>query len=158
MEAKVRSSVTGGKRPSIKVLGVYRLKVTERLIQDALNLIGGDQREAAMGLLEGAVLIEVQVEHATRRFKVGDFNQPIEGRSQEWWQVAYDEAYLSPDGRAVVSKWKPPEGVRTYRIAFWLHDFQPGVPLGTSYGPVALPPAGKLPVRLQRLLKYVPPD
>ncbi len=70
-------------------------------------------------------------------------------------QAAYDEAFLSPEGKSVLSRWRMPED-STLRLAFFLHFFDAGKPLLTSYGELPVPPLQQMPERLHSLVPYEP--
>jgi hypothetical protein len=99
--------------------------------------------------LVSVVLVEAIVEHADERFDVSDFGQP--GSSQ----AAYDEAFLSPDGRSVVSRFKAPS-TDPLRLVFFLHFFDSSKPLTTSYGEVGIPAITGFPERLSACISYEP--
>jgi hypothetical protein len=154
--------------PTIHVLGVYSLPVTEGLLQEQTDILyGADQlapkrREAERQCreqLESTVLIEVLIRNRDKRFNVGDFSQPQDGVPQENWQAAWAEAYLSEDGeRLLVERWGDPPRVTTFRVAFFIHYWNSAKPLLTSYGDVTCPAVKKMPKRLRKLVPYEPVD
>ena len=145
--------------PQIRVLGVYRVDPTGQLFHQAMSMKYGGlmlstrERAAAEAAvreeLSSIALIELAVDNPDEQFNVSHFVQPGSD------QAPYDEAYLSPDGSTVQSKLHPPPGA-SLRLAFFLHFFKPGIPLGTTYGEVPLPAIDEMPERLQRLLPYEP--
>src|ERR1041385_2459292 len=92
--------------PSITVLGVCRVPVTDQLFAQAMDWkYGGidlspeERRQAEQAVreeLSSAVLIECEVRKADENFDVGDFRQPDSD------QAAYHEAFLTPDGSALL--------------------------------------------------------
>lgn len=148
-------------QPKIVVLGAYRIEPTEELVNAAIEVkFGGmllssdDKRKAEEAVrreLSSVVLLDVLVSNPDERFDVGDFGQP------ESDQVAYNEAYLSLDGKSVISRFDPPAG-DSFRIAFFLHFFDPNKPLKTSYGEIPVPEIQEMPEYLRRIMPYVPVD
>jgi hypothetical protein len=153
-------------KPLIEVLGVYRVPITDALIQDRIeNSYPADQvntpedrravEQECREFLESIVLIEALVRGYDERFKVGDFTQRRDGVPRDDWQAAYDEAFLAPDGE---SRIKRPTALQApagdLRIAFFLHLWDAGKPLVTSYGDVACPAPRDMPERLVRLVPY----
>jgi len=147
--------------PAIQILGVYRVPPTDALFQKAMDLKFADielsdsqrqQAEASVKAeLSSVVLIEALIENRDGRFDLGDFAQP------ESDQTAYDEAFLSLDGKSVLSRLRAPD-VEPLRLTFFVHFFDPESPLMTSYGELALPPVQEMPERLQVLAPYHPVD
>jgi hypothetical protein len=145
--------------PRVQIVGVYRVQLTDRLLQQAMETKCGGmrlsrrQRKRAEATvrdeISSAVLLEVLVEHADERFSVGDFGQPGSD------QAAYDEAYLSPDGTSVASWFKAPD-TESLRMVFFLHFFDRTKPLATSYGEIEIPTTTEMPERLRSLISYEP--
>jgi hypothetical protein len=101
------------KGPEIEVLGVYRLPVTEKLFREQFDILYGyrmskQQRAEAerqcREQLDSVVLIEARVRNRDNRFDVGQFTQSRDGVPVANWQVAYDEAFLSPDGESLAAE------------------------------------------------------
>lgn len=155
--------------PSVEILGVYRLSVTEELLREQFELLydystSEEQRaqdeQQCREQLASVVLIEAIVHDCDDRFKIIRFTQPQDGVPEDNWQVAYAEAYLTPDGEAlVIERWSmdPPESA-DLRVAFFLHFWQPDKPLRTPYGDITCPPVQEMPERLARLVPYEPVD
>jgi hypothetical protein len=91
------------------------------------------------------------VTNADKRFNVSDFTQP---RSR---QAAYDEVYLSSDGRSIESTLQPRDPAN-FRVYFFMHFVDSHKPLVTSYGKVAIPELKPLPAYLKKLHPFVPAD
>jgi len=148
-------------QPTIKVLGAYKVELTPELFEEAMEVkYGGidlsdrERKRAEEGVweeLSSVVLLDVLVINPDSRFAVGDFAQPGSD------QAPYDEAYLSLDGTSVMSRFEPPMG-DSFRVAFFLHFFDPTKPLATSYGEVPVPPLQKMPPHLQKMMPYTPVD
>ena len=154
--------------PSIEVLGVYRLRVTEDLLRVQFDILWGDTPPAerpatawrdVRDQLESVVLVEAKVLNPDERFDPGDFCQAREDLPQDQWQVAYDERYLTPDGNDLaVPRYETPKESGDLRIAFYLHFWDPALPLQSSYGEIACPAPQPMPLRLERLVPYEPVD
>src|ERR671919_236329 len=82
--------------------------------------------------LLSVVAFDVSVINADERFDIGDFKQPNSD------QVAYDEVYLSKDGRSIKSQTKPNDP-KNFRVYFFLHYYDKSKPLLSSYGTVDVP-------------------
>jgi hypothetical protein len=154
--------------PRIEVLGVYRLPVTEELFREQFDILYGypmSEPERAQAerqcreQLSSVVLVEASVHNRDQTFDVGRFTQPQEGVPEANWQVAWAEAYLTPDGESLaVERWSKPPQSGDLRAAFFVHFWQPGLPLRTSYGEVECPAVQEMPERLARLVPYEPVD
>jgi len=153
-------------QPTIEVLGTYRVRATEALIQDRVEYSYGpdqvdtpEKRAAAeqesREFIESVVLIEALVRHPDGRFDAGDFTQRLDGVARDSWQAAYAEAFLAPDGTSLAADQESsdaPEG--DIRIAFFLHFWDATKPLVTSYGDIQCPAVDEMPERLERLVPY----
>jgi hypothetical protein len=147
--------------PTVQVLGVYRLDVTEDLFREHFDILYGYPMSAdklaktqheCREFLQSVVLIEIVVSNRDEHFHVHDF-QSFAG------QVAYAEAYLTLDGEALsVKRWSdmPPDD--PLRMAFFLAQWNPQKSLRTSYGPVQCPMPQQMPDRLKRLAPFEPFD
>jgi hypothetical protein len=148
--------------PTVEILGVHPLQVTQELFEQALADKYGhefrhpeDRRAAERAVrdeLESAVLIEACVKDRDACLDLADFGQGD--------QAAYDEAYLSEDGTIVVGRFMERDKVqsRDVRVAFWLHYYDAAQSIRTSYGPVSAPPPTPMPERLSKLMNYLPVD
>lgn len=155
-------------RPQLEVLGVYRLSVTPKLLEQQFELLYGyakstpqerQLRAHCKRQLESVVLIEVVVKNRDDKFQIYDFTQELEGRPRDGWQAPWEEAYLAHDGESLkYERWSelPPD--KDLRIAFYLHYYQPAKPLLTSYGERNCPPVEAMPTRLKRSVPYEPVD
>jgi hypothetical protein len=94
---------------------------------------------------------DITVENAESTFHISDFRQSGSDR------VAYDEGYLSADGRSIESK-RNPNDPFNFRIYFFLHDFDVRKPLQTSYGEIRIETLAPLPDYLRLLHPFRPVD
>jgi hypothetical protein len=147
---------------TIEVLSVYRVRPTDELIRDRIecsyppeSMATNEARIAAeresREFLGSIVLIEALIHNRDERFDIGDFTQRVPGTTEDNWQAAYAEAFLTPDGEALVAKRVPPGDLR---VAFFLHVWDSATPLTTSYGDVSCAPPAAMPERLERLIPY----
>jgi len=153
---------------TVDVLGVYSVPITDDLLREQTDILygtdlPGDERQDAerqcREQLEATVLVEVLVCNREKRFNVGDFSQPQVGVSRDNWQVAWAEAYLSEDGEnLLVERSADPPKADSFRVAFFIHCWNPAAPLLTSYGEVRCPVVEKMPDRLEKLVPYEPVD
>jgi hypothetical protein len=142
---------------NIEVLGVYKLEVTNEVFQAQLPMYGDE--EQCRDHFSFVVLIEVIVTDIDERFDIGHFRQPRLVKGSE--QVAYDEALLSLDGEEVIARdifCLRGRGNGPHRLAFYLHYYDPKLPLKWTYGEVRCPLVTDMPVRLQMLVPYRPCD
>jgi len=154
--------------PSIEVLGVYRVVATDELIREKAEVAYGidesapdwDRIEAqCREEIESAVLIEAMVRDRDERFDAGDFSQRIEGVKRDNWQVGWAEAFLTSNGMSLaVERWEPPPPTADLRIAFFVHCWDSGKPLTSSYGDIPCPAPAPMPERLAKLVPYVNTD
>jgi hypothetical protein len=109
--------------------------------------------------LARSVVIEVQIENTDERFKIEDFNQPDPGVREGLSQVAWQETYLTEDGKAVLSG-SPlaAQAAPRIRVAFYIHSWRRRLGLLSSYGPLSLPRQRPMPSRLWRLMPYEHPN
>jgi len=155
-------------QPSIEVLGVYALPVTRELLQEQTDILygaeltGADRKQAERQCseqLKTTVLVELLVRDRDGRFRIGDFSQSQDGVARENWQVAWAEAYLSVDGESLlVDRWSEPPESGDLRVAFFMHYWDSGRPLLSSYGAITCSPAKEMPERLRGLVPYEPLD
>jgi hypothetical protein len=152
--------------PSVEVLGVYRVRATDELIQDRIQYSypppDARTREQHLALerecreyLESIVLVEALIRDRDQRFDVGDFTQRVGGATRQDWQVAYAEAFLAPDGESLAARrWSSQVPPGDLRVAFFLHYWDSARRLASSYGDVDCPAAAAMPERLERLVPY----
>lgn len=148
-------------QPAVQIIGVYQVAMTEASVQEAMDwkyggitLSAAEKKEAEEYIreeLSSVVLLDIIVTNPDSSFDLTDFHQPGSD------QVAYNEAFLDPDGRSILSYFEPPQG-NTFRVVFFLHFFDPHLPLETPYGLVSLPGIEEMPPHLQSLHPYQPID
>jgi hypothetical protein len=154
--------------PTIKVLGVYALPVSEELLKEQTDILYGAKLKGAARQeaerrcreqLTSTVMIEALVQNRDDRFRTGDFAQPQAGVPRDSWQVAWAEVYLSVDGETRLEPlWPDPPTDKDFRVAFFIHFWNPVAPLLSSYGELQCQPVGEIPERLRRLVPYEPVD
>ena len=150
--------------PQIEVLGVYRIPVTDELFREQFDILYGcpmSKHERARAerqcreQVSSIVMVEAIVRHRDDRFDVGQFSQRQDAVPEGNSQVAWAEAYLTPDGEALlVERWSEPPQSGDLRVGFFLHFWQSDRPLRSSYGDVACPAVQEMPDRLARLVPY----
>jgi hypothetical protein len=82
--------------PRIKVLGIYRLNVTDELFREQHSILYPDHLGISRAItepeireqLESVVLVEAVVLNRDSRFDVCDFTQAQKGVPPDRWQVA----------------------------------------------------------------------
>ena len=118
-----------------------------------------DEEELRFHMDEAAVL-EVMVTHPDAHFDVGKFVQPDPAHSENFWQVAWNEKFLTPDGENLIEldRTQKLPTASQYRVVFVIHFWKPNQPLRSSYGELALPAQQPLPDRLWRLAPYELPS
>jgi hypothetical protein len=149
-------------QPCIQILGVYRVPLGEADLAQAMAMkyphLTRDTRpwreaeQRVANELQGVVLIEVEITDVDEQFELGDFGQPGSD------QAAYDERYLDPSGTQVIAAGLNAPADSNLRVAFFLHYFDPGRPLTTTYGDCVAPPVTEMPARLAAIIKYEPVD
>ena len=152
--------------PTIQVLGVYALPVTEELLREATdvrygkNLAGEARQEAerkCRAQLLSTVLIEALVRDCDDRFQTSDFCQPLEDVDKGRWQVAWAEAYFSLDGKSLLeARWPGPPEAKDFRVAFFIHHWEDNEPLLSTYDKLNCPDVQEMPERLRRRVPYDP--
>jgi hypothetical protein len=153
-------------KPKISIIGVHPVCLTKTtLIANAVVEIGEGKfnlkdvtddlsdREFAERFAN-LCLIEICVDHPDSRFDVGKLQQSTPGLPPDFWQVAYDEKYLTEDG---TKKGEKPDGSSNLRLGFFLHSVDFERPLITPYGKLNLPAPTRMPQRLVQLFRYIPP-
>ncbi len=148
--------------PLVRILGAYRVDLTQELFASAMVLkyggldLEGDRRQKAERSLReelsSIVLVEALVSNRDAKFNVGDFGQ-VDSE-----QAPYDEHFLSDDGSKVVAIGFDVPAAQSLRITFFLHCFDPAKPIKTSYGNIIIHAIQPMPARLQHLVPYEPVD
>jgi hypothetical protein len=105
------------------------------------------------------VPVEVTLGNLDERFQIGDFTQEMSGAPKKRWQCAYDEALLSEDGSRVIARSMTcTRGLKSGRIAFYFHYYDPAKPMQWTYGEFQGPAVQVIPERLWKLVPYSPVD
>ena len=155
-------------KPRIEVLGVYKLRVSDDLIHNQYHLLYGDDMSDESKLesmtqikdqLNSTVLIEVNVIDRDTNFNVSHFTQPVSDLPESSWQAPWSEVFLNPEGDSlVVDRWSRTPENGDLRIAFFMHYWNPSIPLRSGYGDFECPKIKDMPHRLSKLVPYVPLD
>jgi hypothetical protein len=109
--------------------------------------------------MDNAAVFEVMVTNPDVNFDIGKFVQPDPAQSENFWQMAWNEKFLTPDGETPIDlnrTQKLPDASQ-YRVVFVIHFWKPNLPLRSSYGELTLPAQLALPERLWRLTPYETP-
>jgi hypothetical protein len=139
--------------PTLTILGVYRLDVTPEIFAAQLPMYGDEGQ--CRDHFSSVVLIEAVVTDTDERFNVADFTQPNPDYPHGAAQVPWDEGLLSSDGEVLVAR--KIDCVKRHgplRFAFYLHYWNPELPLRWTYGEVSCPIPQPMPVRLELLTPY----
>lgn len=109
--------------------------------------------------MDEAAVVEVLVTNPDTRFDVGKFVQPDPASPENFWQVAWNEKFLKPDGETLIEldRTQKLPNASQYRVVFVIHFWLPAQPLRSSYGELVLPAMQPLPGRLWRLAPYEVP-
>ena len=129
---------------NVRPTGAFLVRPGFAAIRDAFRCHGID--DSVRKELRSIVLVEVEVRDASGPLDLGEWHQ------QGLPHVPYDEVYFSIDRLTVLggSFHVPP--VSTYALAFYLHFFDPGLPLVTPHGTFPLPlPVSERPAHLSSL-------
>lgn len=141
----------------LHILGVYRLEVTPDVFAAQLPMYGDENQ--CRDHFSSVVLIEVFVEEPDKHFSLGDFTQPNPAYPHGTFQAAWDEGLLSPDGEQLLARRMDcVKGQGPLRFAFYLHYWNPQLPLRWTHGEISCPPPEPMPPRLSRLMPYRPCD
>ncbi len=103
--------------------------------------------------LQTCALFELEIQHNDRRFLASDFSNSATGL------CGWEPAFLSPAGDSILTEdsWVPPE-LKTFRVAFYVHDWGESGHLIGPTGALELPAASPVPARLWKLAPYAPLD
>lgn len=148
--------------PSIQPIAVYEVPCNAAKLRGDIDAFYESENlmnmtESYRARLIPLALIEVVVSGADERFDVGDFTQEMELADEETWQVAYEEAFLSPDGKSLVRRdIGCADAVSGGRICFYFHFYDPLRPMLWTYGEFACPAPTPLPDHLAKLVPYPP--
>jgi hypothetical protein len=140
-------------KPSVNVLGVYRLDVTDELVREQHSILLPGRQGHSWAASEQQV--RDQIETLGSRWVILRKSQPSLPRDE--WQATWAEAYLSLDGSSLaVGRWSPTPVCGDLRIAFFMHFWQPTDPLQSSYGEIVCPQPHLMPDRLRKLVPFEP--
>lgn len=116
-------------------------------------------RKQCRAQLNSVVLIETLIKRPDSHFSVNDFTQAQPGIPRDRWQAPYLVSFLDVEGTALIECEHGETPKRDYyHCAFYLHFFQDGKPLNTSYGERFCPEKTDMPERLKRLVPFRPVD
>jgi hypothetical protein len=143
--------------PTLTVLGVYRLDVTPEIFAAQLPMYGDEGQ--CRDHFTSVVLIEAVVADVDERFSLSGFSQSNPAYPHGVAQAPWDEGLLSSDGEVLVArKINCVKGTGKLRFAFYMHYWNPELPLRWTYGEVWCPSPQSMPVRLEVLMPYRPCD
>jgi|SRR6516162_6270172 hypothetical protein len=143
--------------PNLTILGVYRLHVTPEIFTEQLPMYGDEGQ--CRDHFSSVVLIEAVASEIDERFSLSDFTQPNSDYPGGDPQVPWDEGLLSSDGEVLMArKLGCVIGRGPLRFAFYIHYWNPELPLRWTYGEVFCPTPQVMPVRLEILMPYRPCD
>ena len=124
--------------PTLTVLGVYRLDVTPEILVAQLPMYGDEDH--CRDHFSSVVLIEAVVAGVDERFSLSGFSHPNLAYPHGVAQVPCDEGLLSIDGEVLVArKINCVKGNGILRFAFYMHYWNPELPLCWTYGEVWCP-------------------
>jgi hypothetical protein len=111
-------------------------------------------------LVGSVVLIEAIVSNRDDRFKIEEFTQRLVNVPESQLQAPWLETYLTADGSERLideRRFVKVPSESNLRMAFFMHFWDPAVPLSTTYGLVKCPPPTAMPGRLEVLAPYEAP-
>jgi hypothetical protein len=142
---------------NLQILGVYRLDVTPEVFAEQLPMYEDDAQ--CRDHFSSVVLVEAQVDGGDERFNLDSFAQPNPAYPHNSPQSPWDEGLLSLDGESLLSrKIGCVEGSGPLRFAFYIHYWDPNLPLKWTHGEVVCPSPQTMLVRLKLLMPYRPCD
>jgi hypothetical protein len=153
-DGATRISAKTMENPKIIVLGVYKPRIPSAVYREQWQVTGSDAATDAH--FEKLVLIEATVSNADERLRMKELGQMVDipGFPRQF-QCAYDEALLSADGGTLIDRhMKCVYGTGQLRFAFYLHFYDPQLPLETPYGRVECPTIQPVSDRLRVLVPY----
>jgi hypothetical protein len=143
--------------PTLTILGVYWLHVTPEIFAAQLPMYC--DQEQCRDHFSAVALIEAVASEDDERFSLSDFTQPNPAYPHGAAQAPWDEGLLSSDGETLlVRKMDCVNGNGPLRFAFYMHYWNPELPLRWTYGEVLCPAPQPMPVRLELLMPYHPCD
>lgn len=156
------------RKPEVQILGVHALQVTTQLVESQFRLLydyamskeqASKARKQCRMQLNSVALIETLIKRPDEHFSVNDFAQVQPGLPRDSWQAPYLVRFLDAEGLALLECEDDATPRRDhFRCAFYLHFFQDGKPLITSYGERFCPQMSTMPDRLIQLVPFEPVD
>ena len=153
-------------QPQISIIGLHLVQLTKSALVNHANFLFGEGNVYLDDLVEDMsdaafaerfadlYLIEIRVDQPDSAFDPGKLGQASPALSPDFWQVAYDEKFLNDAGTEALDG-RPSNS--SLRLGFFLHSVDLREPLSTPYGLVRLPAPTRMPQRLAKLFRYVPP-
>jgi hypothetical protein len=141
----------------LQILGVYQLDVTPEVFAEQLPIYGDE--EQCRYHFSSVLLIEAIGEAEDGRFSLDGITQPNPAYPHNSPQAAWDEGLLSSDGKTLLArKISCVKGTGFLRFAFYMHFWDPRLPLLWKYGEVTCPTPQPMPDGLRKLMPYRPCD
>jgi hypothetical protein len=142
---------------TLHILGVYNLEVSPEIFAAQLPMYGNE--EQCRDHFSSVVLIETVINDPDEGFDLTDIKQLNPAFTHDSAQVPWDEGLLSPDGESLIARMIGcVKGQGSLRFAFYMHYWNPALPLRWTYGEIVCPPPERMPARLRRLMPYNPCD
>jgi hypothetical protein len=124
--------------PDLRSKGFLKDFTNEYVLERAQEMAEETERE-----LQQAALFEVEVTDNDGTFDVSEI------------EAAWEPSFLSPDGAMLLeSLGLSPANSRSFRVAFWVHEWREGSELVASNGSLGLPKFLPVPERLWTLAPY----
>ena len=128
--------------PKLEILGVYHLDVTPEIF--AAQFPKYDDEGQCMEHFSSVVLIEARSNTVWPRL-LDDLTQPSPN-PHAGSQAPWDEGLLSGDGETLLQRTiNCVKGEGTVRFAFYMHCWNPHLPLTWTYGEIACPHRSRCP-------------
>jgi hypothetical protein len=128
--------------PAVRFVGAYRVDVPSSEYDAAMNC--HDDEEYVRAELGSLALLEIEVTGMPKDTSITEFKQP------HTKYVPYDESFFDRTTLAPLEHehYKLPDAT-DFRVAFYLHFYDPAQPLSTPWGAVPLGPLSDVPSHLQ---------
>ncbi len=133
----------------LTLLGIYRVQVSDEELRFIEKVAGS--LENAKKLVDGLVLLELEVRGATKEFDLGLLHQVHS------YQVAWDERYFAIDGSELATERFERPNQPDYRVCFFLHEFDPILGIVSPYGELSPSKVTAMPERLRKICVYEHP-
>ena len=143
--------------PKLTILGVYRPAISEETWREQWQVTEDDA--ITKDHFDKLVLIEALVEDLDESFDMYSFGQVqiVYPNDPNRMQAGQDEGLLSADGERLIRREAGcVQGVCPLRFAAYLHQYDPTKPLLWQRGAVNCPPVEDAPIRLMKLMPYIP--